>query len=138
MKVIIDTNVYFSGYIFDKTILSTIDYCYNNYEIYTSEAILKELELTLFGKKAKKLKKDFDSFETLDFFLNIKLNSIVLNPAETVKLCRDPKDNMFLDLAKISNSNYIITGDKDLLSLKEFENTEILKPGQFLDLIKEG
>lgn len=43
-----------------------------------------------------------------------------------VNLCRDDKDNFLLSLAKDSNADFLITGDKDLLVLKKFENTSIV------------
>ncbi len=49
-------------------------------------------------------------------------------------VCRDPKNNMFLSLVKEIQTNYLITGDNDLLILSNFENTKILKPSQFLVL----
>lgn len=43
-----------------------------------------------------------------------------------VDLCRDKKDNFLLALAKDSSSDYLITGDSDLLVIKKFEETEII------------
>jgi predicted nucleic acid-binding protein len=39
---------------------------------------------------------------------------------------------MFLEIAKEVKADYLITGDNDLLELGKFENTEILKPSEFL------
>ncbi len=43
-----------------------------------------------------------------------------------IELCRDPKDNFLLSLAKDSKADYLITGDEDLLIIKKFEITEII------------
>jgi len=45
----------------------------------------------------------------------------------TVTICRDPKDNKFLELALEVNAACIVTGDKDLLVLNPFENIRGLK-----------
>jgi len=50
-----------------------------------------------------------------------------------VIICRDVKDNHILDLAKISKAQYIITGDEDLLTLKTFQTTKILKFNSFIE-----
>jgi len=42
-----------------------------------------------------------------------------------VNECRDAKDNFLLSLAKDGKADYLITGDKDLLTIKEFEGTII-------------
>jgi uncharacterized protein len=47
-------------------------------------------------------------------------------------ICRDPKDEKFLELA--ANADCIVSGDKDLLVLNPFRGTLILTPREFLDL----
>ena len=49
--------------------------------------------------------------------------------------CRDVKDNYLLALSKDADADYLITGDKDLLVLKQFENTLIVTLPQFLEII---
>jgi uncharacterized protein len=51
---------------------------------------------------------------------------------ETIDLCRDPKDNKFLELAVSGNADFIITGDEDLLVLNTFRNIEIISVNDFL------
>ena len=53
-----------------------------------------------------------------------------------VKICRDPKDNFLLALAKDGQANYLVTGDKDLLSIKKFEQTKIVEFSDFMKKIK--
>ncbi len=49
-----------------------------------------------------------------------------------VHICRDPKDNFLLSLAKDGNADYLITGDKDLLELQHFEGTSIVTFSDFI------
>ncbi|HEY8784348.1 MAG TPA: putative toxin-antitoxin system toxin component, PIN family [Mucilaginibacter sp.] len=49
-----------------------------------------------------------------------------------IDLCRDPKDNKFLELAYEAGAACIVTGDKDLLVLNPFEDIPILTAGEFL------
>jgi len=51
-----------------------------------------------------------------------------------IDLCRDPKDNKFLELASESAAACIITWDKDLLVLNPFEGIPILTPAEFLKM----
>jgi uncharacterized protein len=50
-----------------------------------------------------------------------------------VHVCRDPKDDMFLDVALNGEAKAIITGDGDLLALDPFHGVRIVKPAEFLD-----
>lgn len=50
-----------------------------------------------------------------------------------IDICRDPKDNKFLELAVEAGAACIITGDKDLLVLHPFQNIQILSASDFLN-----
>jgi putative PIN family toxin of toxin-antitoxin system len=52
----------------------------------------------------------------------------------TIRRCRDPKDDRFLELAVDGNADWIVTGDKDLLELSQFQSTSILTPSAALVL----
>jgi putative PIN family toxin of toxin-antitoxin system len=49
-----------------------------------------------------------------------------------VHVCRDPKDDIFLDVALNGEAKAIITGDEDLLELDPFHGVRIVKPAEFL------
>jgi predicted nucleic acid-binding protein len=42
---------------------------------------------------------------------------------------------MFLRCAQLGQADYLVSADKDLLSLQVFKNTQILSPGEFVDLL---
>jgi uncharacterized protein len=53
--------------------------------------------------------------------------------------CRDPKDNLFIDLALHSNASMLITGDQDLLVLADAlaaHGLQVLPPAQALALLQ--
>jgi predicted nucleic acid-binding protein len=49
-------------------------------------------------------------------------------------VCRDPKDDFILECAVLGNADVIVTGDKDLLALGEYEGIRIVTPRQYLDM----
>ena len=49
-----------------------------------------------------------------------------------VTICRDPKDNKFLEVAVNGQAKIIITGNKDLLVLHPYQSIEIISPAQYL------
>lgn len=51
---------------------------------------------------------------------------------EAISICRDSKDDKFLELTINGKANYLITGDKDLLVLHPFRKIIILNPTEFL------
>ena len=46
-------------------------------------------------------------------------------------LCKDPKDNLLLDLIDFSKADFLMTGDKELLKLNPFKSASILTPANF-------
>ena len=63
-----------------------------------------------------------------DFRSIVKLTTV----KASVNICRDPKDNKYLEIALSASAACIVTGDKDLLVLNPFENIPILTAGDFL------
>ncbi|NJN21258.1 MAG: putative toxin-antitoxin system toxin component, PIN family [Leptolyngbya sp. RL_3_1] len=58
--------------------------------------------------------------------------SNLVEPTSEITVCRDPKDNMILELAVTGEANLIITGDEDLLVLNPFQNIQIVTPDAWL------
>ncbi len=63
-------------------------------------------------------------------------NSQVILVSTKIEVCRDPKDNKFLELATECRASCIITGDNDLLVLHPFEGIPILNATDFIDRFK--
>jgi uncharacterized protein len=135
-KIIIDTNVYFSGYAFKGIPLEVINLaCSEKIVVYCSFRIWDEIVNKFMVGRMKEIQKDFYDIEKVQSFLDNLEKSITFKvPTKKVDVCRDVKDNMILELASEVNADYIITGDKDLLVLNHFENSKILKPSQFLEI----
>ena len=49
-----------------------------------------------------------------------------------VHVCRDPKDDMFLNVALNGEAKAIISGDADLLELDPFHGVRVIKPAELL------
>ena len=52
--------------------------------------------------------------------------------AESVQVCRDPKDDHVLELAVNGNASFVVTGDADLLELSPFREVRIMTPARLL------
>lgn len=61
--------------------------------------------------------------------------AIFVEPIERVQACRDPHDDVFLELALAGEATAIVSGDDDLLTLNPFREIPILTPDQFLTLL---
>jgi len=140
MKIVLDTNVIYSGLAFGGNCLKALDYCFhaNNVELFISTPTIKELSNKLLSDKFKRYN-DRPKENIINFIEQYILESNLIEPKMVVNICSDPKDNIFLELALESNAEFIISGDKDILSSKkEFEKIskcKLLTPKEFLELI---
>ena len=126
IKVIPDSNVFIAaalnkGYCHDWLFGASEPQA--SYELYTSEDILKEV--------AEKLavKFQFGRREVVQYLKALDRVVHKVRPIIEVDAVRDPKDNMILECAIEVNAELVITFDKDLLSLKQYENVKIAHPG---------
>jgi len=88
-----------------------------DHEVYLSEAIERELRGVISGL-SKKLSKDQMAF------LDEKMHQLLrqarrVSVSIQVALSRDAKDDHYLSLCKAARADFLITGDKDLLSVSE-------------------
>ncbi len=49
----------------------------------------------------------------------IALKARIVQATKKVPLCRDPEDNMLLECCLAAGADYLITGDKDLLEIRD-------------------
>ncbi len=107
-----------------------LNHALNVGRIVISEPVLQEFEEVIFRKK-------FDRYfltdaERIDAINLIERNALFYFPTTHLQICRDPKDNKFLELALSAKATAIVSGDKDLLILNPFENIPILSASDFL------
>lgn len=96
--------------------------------VYSQELLQEFLQVT----QRQKFKKYFKSQAIIELIVFLNEIGKIVEITSMVSICRDPKDNYLLALAKDDNVDFLITGDKDLLILKRFEKTIILSYNEFL------
>ena len=94
-----------------------------------SEETLLELNQVL---SRKKFIKYFAIEEKQAFIFKLLEKAELVEIEESINICRDPKDDKFLELAFSGKADFIVTGDQDLLVLNPFRNIEIITANVFL------
>ena len=62
--------------------------------------------------------------------------AILVNPQRKLIICRDPEDNMLLECCLEARARFLVSGDKDLLDLKDLPfDLRVLTPRQFLEIL---
>lgn len=63
------------------------------------------------------------------------LRGEAVEPRRRWRVCRDPKDDKFLDVAVAGHADALVSGDEDLLVLHPFEGIPIVQPAGFLAML---
>lgn len=132
MRIVIDTNVLVSALLFYQSeTAKAVRQMLDHHDVLASHETLKELKTVL---QKPKLHRYADPEKLAAFFLayeRITINTEILIP---VVLCRDSKDDKFLEVALNGNADRLVTGDQDLLVLHPFKQTHIITPSEFLNV----
>ena len=113
-KVVVDANVLISS-VFGGMPLESINLVMSQHNVFYSDDIEKELkgvlqklEIKLKNNQIQKLQENL-----LKFLSYCKKVSVT----ENLSICRDRKDDRYLSLCKQVSADFLITGDKDLLTI---------------------
>jgi putative PIN family toxin of toxin-antitoxin system len=130
LRVVFDTTVVVSALLVPKsTPRRAFDSAMATGRLLVSAATIAELDEVLRRPK-------FDKFvaedRRLEFLAAIVTAADVVEIVESIRECRDPKDDKFLELAASGSASHLVTGDADLLILNPFRGTAFISSADFL------
>jgi len=129
-RVILDTNLWIS-FLISKDFSFLDDYVLKGKVklIFSEELFGEFISIT----ERPKFKKYFSKSDVDKLIQTIDKYGILIKVTSEIKLCRDIKDNFLLNLAVDSNADFLVTGDKDLLEIKNIHKTNILTIRELMD-----
>jgi putative PIN family toxin of toxin-antitoxin system len=133
MRIVLDTNIFISGIFWGGIPGQIISAAQNrDFELVTSLECIYELHRVLNEFK------DTLGVDIVEFWTRFAISEslITLPQIRFAAIKEDPDDNKFLDAAVAGKAKFIVSGDKHLLDLKEFKGIRILKPADFIALLK--
>lgn len=74
--------------------------------------------------------------EKVKEMLDIVKNTDPVEIKSKVTVCRDVKDNKFLECALDGGADYLVTADEDLLVLKRYGRTKIITADEFIEILE--
>src|SRR4051812_20206343 len=125
MRIVLDTNVLINGfkdeYSYEKKIIDAV--IAGEIEAYANRQTLRENKLIV----SQLIDNDEYRHDLDNLFAQINW---VINRRQ-IHVVQDPEDNKILESAVEAEAEYLITSDNDLLKLEEYQNIQIINPGQF-------
>jgi putative PIN family toxin of toxin-antitoxin system len=138
VKIVIDANVMISAAFGGKP-FEAVARALKEHDVFVSESIVEELERVI-----KKLSKKLSLEQIL--YVQGRVRQLIdiahrIEVLTRVSLSRDAKDDHYLGLCKAAQADFLITGDKDLLSLdpeilrRNGITCRIMNPTSFLETV---
>jgi putative PIN family toxin of toxin-antitoxin system len=125
LRVVIDTNLFVRGLLKGPVTAPLIEaWKERRFQLVIAEDLLAELFEVLARPKFARY---FTGEDVRELGNLIYERGNIVQPARHAKLCRDPKDDVFLDVAIAGKAHYLVTGDGDLkedASLKAMMHAE--------------
>ena len=127
MRIVLDSSVLIAAAITRAGVCAELmDDVLTSHDLILSPFILDEVERKL---RSKFRFADADVRRLLRF---LKRAATLVEPAPVPPdVCRDPNDRPVLGTAVAGSASLLITGDKDLLALRSYEGTTIIRPADF-------
>ena len=132
MRIIFDTNVLIAAFATHGICHSLLEYSIENCTIVISNYILGELK----DKLLTKFKMSEKAVLKIQDFLT---DSCIISDFKrfNVQVSRDEKDDPILGIIDEQMVNYLVTGDKDLLTLIEYKKVPIISPRKLWNIFRE-
>ena len=130
-KIVCDTNVFVSGFMYPGNERRVVRMIYEGRVVnFTSNELIIEFARVIKRRKFKL--NESEQKKILKFFIDI---SELVEPKRRVDIIKDdPEDNKVIECALESKANYIISGDKHLLGVKNYKGIKVLNAKKFLDI----
>ncbi len=133
-RVVVDTSVLVSALIGKSLRQFILLLQEQKFRLVFSESTLEELVFVL---QRPKFRKYFSQEDISEFLYLLSFYSETIVPNEKITDCRDPKDNIFLEVAVSTGADFIVSSDTDLLELNPFRTIKIISPKEFFDIIQQ-
>ena len=138
LRAVFDTNLLVSYLLVHRPPIATlldVHLAEEHFILITAPELLAELSRVL---RYPRLERYYDT-ATRDRFVALiaALSEVVALPETIPPISRDPDDDRVIACAVVGRANVIVSGDKDLLTLKQVGRVPILTAAEFLGRLEE-
>lgn len=135
LKVVFDTVVFVRSLINPHSICGHIVFAHSHrYRLFLSEPVVREILEVLHRPELTRKVAGLATFD-LPALIELLGRAEIVHPEPGVRASRDPADDQFLATAKAAGADYLVSEDKDLLVLAEYEGTKIVNAARFLEIL---
>ena len=133
MRIVVDTGVLVSASLFESGVpREALTYLLTLHTPVVSRELMREYRRVMASTK-------FDSY-TQPRERQILLETYTegaehIKISGTLRVCRDPRDDMVIETALEGNADILVTGDTDILALRPMKGISIMTPSEFVAIV---
>lgn len=128
-RCVVDTNLLISHLLLPQSLpANVVRHLFREQVVLISAELMIEIERVLARPKFDRY---LNAQNRLMFLHHLRRVCIPVSIVQTISVCRDPKDNIVLELAINGRADLIVTGDQDLLVLHPFRGIDIMTAADY-------
>ena len=133
IRVVLDTNIIVSAHLVSSGLPDQIfNLALNRWmELCVSPLIMAEYEEVL-----RRPRLDLDSNKIATALARIREVSVTFSPTQSVAVCPDADDNIFLECAQAGKADYLVTGNRRHFPAR-WQNTRIVTAREFHQIVAD-
>ena len=106
------------------------------YDLFLCDGILEETARVLLRDERKRARNSYSDADVVEYCQELALMGTITQDLPDLHVVRDPNDDMIVACAVAAGAEYVVTRDKDLLSLGSHEGISIIAPEAFLQILR--
>ena len=79
----------------------------------------------------------YSDADAVEFCRPLAQSATIVSDVPEITVVRDPNDDMIVACAVAARADYLVTRDRDMLSLGEYEGISIITPEAFLQVLRQ-
>ncbi len=106
--------------------------------LFLCETILAETQDTLLQEEHIRERYQYPDHAVYEFIAGLRaVVQVVPEPPVLTGVCRDPNDDYVIACALAARVSYLVTRDKDLLALGSYQSIAMIRPEEFIHIVRE-
>jgi putative PIN family toxin of toxin-antitoxin system len=135
-RVVFDTVVFVRCLLNPRSIWGRLVFHYGHaYQLVLSEPVLSEILEVIQRPELRSRFRALDGSSARELLALLE-DAEVVTVGQIPTASRDPKDNKFLATATAARAAYLVSEDRDLLDLKDYEGVAIVNAATFLGILE--
>jgi putative PIN family toxin of toxin-antitoxin system len=139
-RAVIDTTVLISAFLTEEGVSAKLleEACAGAFVVCLSNEIIAEMRRRLLEPSRMRARYDYADERVETQCRDLELVSELISDLPNVHAVeRDPNDDMIVATALKAKADYLVTRDKDLLSIGVYEGVKMITPEMFMGILRE-